>query len=276
MSNYTGELELIRELVRGSASIAWQLFMGNDLKVYTKEDGSGVTNIDLAVNEYLTSAAAAMGFRLRSEEGGNAAYGENWVVDFDEIDGTSELIKGFNRDPRISHAAPAGAFWDNEPVAGAVVFALLGAPRIMYSASKDGGAYHEQGGYCTPLQIDSSPSRGIVLVTSKKDTPAAQATIGALWDMGYTPVSEHAAVFKACAVADNSLWDVRHGPGRDLPIVGSLSKGLRLHDAAATYRIITEAGGIATPLMCIPENQPWVTANNPGVYNDLWELAAAS
>lgn len=274
MSNYRGELELVCELVRGSASIAWQLFMGNDLQVFTKEDGSKVTNIDWAVNEHLTAASTNFNIRVRSEEGGNAQYGENWVVDFDEIDGTSELIEGYSRNPRISHAAPAGAFWDNEPVAGAAAFALLGVPPIMYLASKNGGAYREQSGYRTPLWVDDTPTRGIVLVTSKKDTPAAREKIGALWDMGYTPISEHAAVFKACVVADNSLWDVRYGPGRDLPIVGYMGRPY-LHDIAATTRIILEAGGVVTN----PENkagkQVWVAANNPVVYNDLWRLATA-
>ena len=276
---YAGEFGLVTELIDESGRLAYELFYGDGFKVFIKDDGSKVTSIDLAVSDYVVSEARKRGFRVRSEEAGSTAcYGEDEALDLDPIDGTSDLVKGYARDPRRCQSAPSLGFWDTEPVIGGVVFPLLGVPPITYLARKGGGAYRKQGGRWVRLEIDTTPTRGIVFVTSKTHTPEAQRMSRTLREMGYTPVSEHGAVFKACGVADGELLRqyAYHGAsGLDLPVVGFVSRKAYLHDVAATTCIVREAGGVTTS----PENregkQRWIAANNQAVYDDLMGLAVA-
>jgi fructose-1,6-bisphosphatase/inositol monophosphatase family enzyme len=274
---YAHELSLIAELIRESGKLASQLFYSDKLEVFVKDDDSKVTNVDLAVSDYVVKTAQRRGIRVRSEEVGSTAfYGENRVLDLDSIDSTSDLIEGHQRRPRRSNAAPSLGFWDEEPVAGAVVFSLLGVPSITYLASKGGGAYREQDGRKVRLEIDTAPTRGIVFVSSKQHMPAAQAISRTLSEMGYTPVAEHGAVFKASGVSDREL--LRQYPYNGvyswgIPVVGCLTRKVYLHDIAAVTCIVREAGGIASPPLNQEGKQSWVAANNQIVYDDLMELA---
>jgi len=277
-SRYANELDLVVELIEESGKLASQLFHSDGFKVFVKDDGSKVTSIDIAVNDYVVEVARKRGIRVRSEEAGSTArYGERGVLDLDPIDGTNDLIEGYRQRPRRSLAAPSLGFWDEEPVAGAVVFPLLGVAPITYFAHKNSGAYREQGGRKVRLQIDTTPTRGIVFVTSDKNTPAAQNMSRALSQMGYTPVAEHGAVFKACGMADREiLRQYPHHAARNstLPVVGFVSRKVHLHDVAATTCIVREAGGVTTSPQNREGRQPWIAANSQAVYNDLMELAA--
>jgi fructose-1,6-bisphosphatase/inositol monophosphatase family enzyme len=276
-SRYAREFDLIVELIHGSGELSGQLFYSDGFEVFVKAGGSRVTSIDLAVSRYVVEEARKRGYRVRSEEEGSSAqYGENGVLDLDPIDSTSDLVKGYQRRPRRSNAAPSLGFWDNESVAGAVVFPLLGVAPITYTACKGGGAYREQDGRTVRLEIDTTPRHGVVFVTSK-NTPAAQKMSNELSRMGYTPVPEHGAVFKACGVADREL--LRQYPyhaARDsaLPVVGLVFLKTHLHDVAATTCIVREAGGVATTPQNRDGEQLWIAANNQAVYDDLAELVA--
>jgi fructose-1,6-bisphosphatase/inositol monophosphatase family enzyme len=276
-SQYGRELDLVVKLIRESGTLASRLFYGDGFKVHSKADGSKVTNIDFAVSSLVVKAAQKRGIGVRSEEEGSTArYGENRVLDLDPIDSTNDLVEGHQRRPRRSNAAPSLGFWDEKPVAGAVVFPLLGVSPIMYLASKGGGAYREQGGRRVRLKIDARPTRGIVFVSSKAHMPAAQAVSRTLSEMGYTPVPEHGAVFKACGVADRDLLRQYHYNGvysSGIPVVGFLARKVYLHDVAAVTCIVREAGGFATSPRNQEGKQPWVAANNRAVYNDLVRLA---
>ncbi len=275
---YIRELNLVSELVRESGELANELFNSDGFEVHIKGD-SRVTNIDLAVSDYVIAAAAKRGINVRSEEEGSTAhYGEDGVLDLDPIDSTSDLIEGYARQPRRSNAAPSLGFWNKEPVVGAVTFPLLGVPPITYLASKDGGAYREQAGRKTRLKIDTTPTHGIVFVSSKTHTPAAQAVSKMLCEMGYTPVPEHGAVFKASCVADREL--LRQYPYNGvydlgIPVVGILTRKVYLHDIAAVTCIVREAGGVATSPLNQPGRQMWIAANNQTVYDDLMSVAGS-
>ena len=278
-SRYIAELALTSELIRQSGKLARKLFYSDGFKVHTKSDGSRVTSIDLAVNDYIVATAAREGVNVRSEEEGSTArYGEDGVFDLDPIDSTSDLIEGYARRPRRSNAAPSLGFWNKEPVAGAVVFPLLGVPSITYLASKGRGAYREQRGRKVRLKIDTAPTRGVVFVSSKTHLPAVQAISGTLREMGYTPISEHGAVFKASCAADRELLrQYRHNGVYDsgIPVVGFLSRGVYLHDVAAVTCIVREAGGVTSSPLNQPGKQPWVAANNEAVYADLMRVIAS-
>jgi 3'(2'), 5'-bisphosphate nucleotidase len=276
-SHYARELELVVELIRRSGEISAQLFHSDDFEVFVKDGGSTVTSIDLAVSDYVVSAAQARGFRVCSEEAGSTAqYGEDGILYLDPIDSTSNLVRGYQQQPRRSLAAPSLGFWDNGSVAGAVVFPLLGVAPIMYSACKGGGAYREQDGRRAPLEIDTAPTRGLVFVTSK-NTPVAQKMNEKLSRMGYTPLPVHGAVFKACGVADRDLlrqYPYHAAHDSTLPVVGHVSQKVYLHDVAAATCIVREAGGVTTSPLCQEGKQPWIAANNQAVYDDLLELIA--
>jgi fructose-1,6-bisphosphatase/inositol monophosphatase family enzyme len=278
-SQFDRQLSLIAELIGESGKLASQIFYNGTLEVYIKEDGSKVTNIDLAVSNYTVNTAASKGIGVRSEEKGSTAqYGENGVLDSDPTDSTNDLIEGYKRQPRHSNAAPSLGFWDQEPVAGAVIFPLLGVAPIKYLASKGGGAYREQNGRNVRLKIDTTPTRGVVFVSSKTHTPEAQAISGILKQMGYTPIPEHGAVFKASSLADRELlkqypYNGVHALG--IPVVGFISR-VHLHDIAAVTCIIREAGGITTSPQNRAGKQPWVAANNPTVFSDLMNVVAAT
>ena len=280
-SAYASQLKILLELIEGSGKLAHELFQGDTFEVSTKSDGSRVTTIDLAVEEFFVNGARGHKLRVRSEEGGgDAKYGDNWVIDLDSNDGTTDLIKGYyERNPRRAQAAPSAGFWDNEPVAGAVIFPFLGVEPITYFAAKDGGAFRLQNGRETPLRIDKTPTRGIVFVTSKQHTSAAQATNKVLRNLGYTPVPEHGAVFKTCALVDPELlrqYPYHKAQGMKIPVVGYLSRGgVHLHDVAGVTPLVCEAGGVATPPQNVEGKQPWVAAVNQEVYDDLWKLALA-
>lgn len=280
-SRYVDQLDLMLKLIEESGRIARTLFYGKAFEVFTKADGSKVTNIDFEVSKYVVAEAAAKsGIGVRSEEEGSTArYGENNAFDLDPIDSTGDLIRGRSRQPRRSNAAPSLGYWDKEPVAGAVIFPLLGVSSVTYLASKGGGAYRLHEGCKVRLQIDPTPTRrGIVFVTSKKDTPAAVKMSTALKQMGYTPVPEHGAVFKALGVVDRELLEMypHHDAGiSSLPVVGFVSQGVYLHDVAAAMRIARESGGVATSPECRSGKQPWAVANNKTVYQDLMRVALA-
>lgn len=279
-SVYAPQLKILLELIEGSGKLAHELFQGDTFEVFTKSDGSRVTTIDLAVEEFFVNGARGHKLRVRSEEGGgDATYGENCVIDLDSMDSTSDMIEGCKRNPRRAQAAPSAGFWDNEPVAGAVTFPLLGVEPITYFAAKGGRAFRLQNGRETPLRIDTTPTRGIVFVTSKQHTSAAQATNRVLRNLGYTPVPEHGAVFKTCAMVDPGLlrqYPYHKAQGMKVPVVGYLSRGgVHLYDVAGVTPIVREAGGIVTPPQNVEGKQPWVAAVNPEVYDDLWKLALA-
>lgn len=278
-SQYLNELNLVVGLIRRSGELARELFYGKGFEVYVKDDGSKVTSIDFAVHKDVVEAAKKLGRRVRSEEAGSTAkYGENGVFDLDPIDSTSDLIKGYERRPRRSNAAPSLEFWDKEPVAGAVIFPLLGVPPITYMAAKGGGAYREQGRRKVRLKIDTTPTRGIVFVSSKVHKPEAQAISNALSRMRYTPVPEHGAVFKACGVADSELlrqYPYHAAYNLDLPIVGYVSLTTQLHDVAAVTCIVRGAGGVTTSPRNQAGKQLWIAANNPAVYADIMRVSSA-
>lgn len=260
-SKYPSELRFILELIKKSGELARGLFHSDEFKVFTKEDGTKVTSIDLAVSKHVITAATKKGIKVRSEEEGSTArYGENGVLDLDPIDSTGDLIEGYGRRPRRANAAPSLRYWNRGPVAGAATFPLLGVPAITYLASEGGGAYREQRGSQKRLEVDSTPTRGIVFVSSKTHTPAAQAMTEMLRKMRYTPVPEHGAVFKACCVVDRELSrQYPHNKVHDsgIPVVGFLSKGVYLHDIAVVTCIVREAGGFASTPLNKPGKQSW-------------------
>lgn len=271
-SQYANELDLIVGLIAESGRLSRRLFHSEDFEVFTKGN-SRVTSIDFAVHNYVTGAAQSRGIPVRSEEAGSTGrYGEDRIFDLDPIDNTRDLIEGYLRQPRRAKAAPSLGFWDKEPVAGAVIFPLLGVAPIMYFASKNGGAYRDQNGSRTLVKINTAPTRGIVFVNSKTSTSASQELNQRLRQMGYTPVPEHGAVFKACGVLDNELLkQYPHHEAGDLaiPVVGCITQKAYLHDVAATTCLIWEAGGVATAPQNHGDKQVWVAANNQSVYNDL-------
>lgn len=267
------------QLIRESGQLAGQLFNSDTgFKVFTKPDGSNVTSIDFAVHEHVISEARRYAIGVCSEEeGSTAGYGDNRVLHLDPIDSTTDIIEGYQRRPRRSNAAPSLGLWDNGLVAGAVAFPLLGGEPIVYTAENGLGAYRQVGKDKQRFRLDTAPTRGVVFVSSKQHKPQAQAVTEKLRALGFTPVAEHGAVFKACCLADKQLlerypYNKVHASG--LPVVGFVSQGLYLYDIAAADVIVRAAGGVTMQPRNHGNKQPWVAANNPVVQRLLMQVIA--
>jgi 3'-phosphoadenosine 5'-phosphosulfate (PAPS) 3'-phosphatase len=230
----------------------------------------------MAIHYHIGGAASKRSIMVRSEEAPRYAnYGANGVFDLDPIDGTSDLIQGYQRQPRRSNAASALGYWDHGPVAGAVNFPLFGGDPVIYLGSKGGGVYCEYQGQRVQQRIDPGPMRGIVLISSKTMTPDVQELAERLVTLGYLPLPDHGAVFKACALLDCGLpclYGYNEAYYSALPVVGVISRKARLHDVVATTALITEAGGVATMPQMHGDPQRWVAANNQQVYDQLMGL----
>ncbi|HYG83649.1 MAG TPA: inositol monophosphatase family protein [Verrucomicrobiae bacterium] len=270
MRSLSDELHFARGVIRNCNELIEDVFHKGKLTVITKSDGTKKTPLDDAVSEMVVGLYRHL--RVLSEEDGSTAkYGDNGIVVLDPVDGTHDLIAGQSRRPRVSLAGPSIGLWNKEPVVGVVGLPLLGGEPVIYSASKGSGAFRTVRKSQERLSLDSQPTKGTVLVTVKK-TPEAQKLINNLNAQGFTPWRVDGAVFKACAVADPELlkmYRLRGFMPPAGPVVGFVSRGVHLHDVAAAWSIVTEAGGVATMLKNAPGKQPWIAANNTRVYELL-------
>lgn len=268
--SYTRELNLARTLTRGSLKYFVPLFREKKIKVVESKGAEGdATNLGLSVSDDIVAAAGREGYRVLTEErGGSAQHGDNKIFVLDPDDGTADSLEGQFREPPRSTCACALAYWDHEPVVGAVRLPLLGIDLVTYYASKGEGAFREYGKKRERIKVDLKPEKGIVMV-SVKDNALTHTLMEKVRRAGHTPVQVDGAVFKACAVADPWLLYQYLPEVPELPVVGFCSVGLHLHDMAATTCIVREAGGVATSPLNREGKQAWAAANNSKVYRSL-------
>ncbi len=211
---YQYEQLLAEQWMDGCNRIArTQFYDDQPLAIQRKADSSPVTTVDQAISDYVVAVASTTGRPVLSEEKGSSAdYGQDKIFVIDPIDGTNDLIQGQKRQPRSSVAAPSIGFWDTKSVMGVVSFPLLEVS-ITYSACVGQGAYRKHDAGRFYLQVDNTPTSGIVLVTIKQNDPAAELVVR-LKEMGYIPLPVDGSVFKACVVADPGLLRL-YPPYRD-------------------------------------------------------------
>lgn len=260
----------------------------------TKGDGSVVTDINEKIQRDANKACAAQGDAAVGKEDSTDTHEQDaWRID--PLDGTSDFDRRRGHRPTSIAAFSAGWVTAEKPGsptahtsrAGVIELPLLERP-ASFLAIEGQGAFCAQDGEVRKLEIDTSPTRGVVLVSGR---PSAQPYIDALEKTGFATVRADGAVFKGCLLVDPSLakeylqthadslsaseqvalQGVVSGVRR---IVGSVSANTYAHDRAATSRLVLEAGG----LVCAPDGSELkfgpgalgsVFANNSTVQEEL-------
>ena len=111
-----------------------------DFSVSQKEDGSPVSEADIASNKIICEILASSGYPILSEENADdkkrLAAKRVWIID--PLDGTADFIKRIG-----DFTVMIGLVENHSPIAG-VIYQPAGD--ILYAAQKDQGAYFYQSG----------------------------------------------------------------------------------------------------------------------------------
>ncbi|MBI2673007.1 3'(2'),5'-bisphosphate nucleotidase CysQ [Candidatus Woesearchaeota archaeon] len=136
MKNFELELDVAINLAFSAGRKVMGYYKKPDLKVWIKEDGSPVTEADLAANEIIApSLRAYFSYAVLSEEekDNKSRLESRLVWCIDPIDGTKEFIKGTD-----NFAVMIGLIENKKPILGVV---YLPTSDKMYYAVKNEGAH---------------------------------------------------------------------------------------------------------------------------------------
>lgn len=235
------------ETVRGIAIEAGELIMrhrGRGPEASRKEDGSPVTEADLAANRFIVErlAALAPGVPIVSEEGDKpevrgAEY--FWLVD--PLDGTRSFLRGEGE-----FTVNIGLIERGAPVLGVIYIPAEDA--CYWGAAGEGARRRMDGGPPVPIQARRPPGEGLSVLASlshfSRETAAFLARL---------PVHETmraASSLKFCRIAEGAA---------DLyPRFGKTMEW----DSAAGHAILAAAGGRVET----PDGQP-LLYGKPGFVN---------
>lgn len=228
----------------------------NKLKVSIKSKNDFVTDVDIAVSNFLKKELYKLDSSISffSEEGSGNLSNNCWILD--PIDGTTNLIYGYN----LSSVSLA------HYVNGEVVFGMVFNPFTdeIFTAKKGKGAYF---------------NHNIKLVVSKHKIDESLIEFGAgsthkeYADENFRLVSE---IFKACVdvrrICSSALDLCYIASGR---IDGYFEKILNPWDIAAGSLILTEAGGKITDYEYNPiqfSKETSVIASNSIIHDILFDI----
>jgi histidinol-phosphatase len=197
-------------------------FGRHELRQWFKDDGSRVTQADLAVEDAIRGALTRLipGVPTLGEEtGGNDTSGDRWIID--PIDGTENFSRG----------NPVWATLIAFESAGAITVATISAPALghRWTAVRGAGAFAD--GH--PIQVSERTDRGDATFCygGLHECPTEQAIHRVL------------AAVRAfrCAWGWGNFWghvQVAQGSAE-----AALSYGVELWDVAAPSLLVKEAGG---------------------------------
>ncbi|QFY45000.1 3'(2'),5'-bisphosphate nucleotidase CysQ [Candidatus Methylospira mobilis] len=225
-------LEAVTSLVvlAGNKSLG---FYHTDFSVGIKQDGSPVTEADLAVHHSLVGGLTAMGlgYPILSEESAATAYSERmlwtryWLLD--PLDGTREFIN-HNGEFTVNVALIV----HGKPVLGVVYTPVTG---IMYFAAEGCGAFKREGqGVAVPISV-KKPADQIPAVVGSRSHKTPELT-RYLERLGAHRLNSIGSSLKFCLVAEGAA-DV-------YPRMGLTSEW----DTAAAQCIVEQAGGMVVDL----------------------------
>ena len=199
----------------------------HDLERWFKDDGSRVTEADLAVEKTVRKALADLtpGIPMLGEEtGGDGTASDHWIVD--PIDGTENFSRG----------NPVWATLIAFESAGAVTVAVISAPALhrRWAALRGAGAFADD----HKIQVSERAERrdATLCYGGLHELPTEAATRRAL----------AAARGFRCAWGWGNFWghvQVAQGSAE-----AALSHGVELWDVAAPSLLVSEAGGRWTDL----------------------------
>lgn len=216
------DLAVLIEAVRAAGEEGLRRF-GSDVRTWTKDDGSPVSEADLAANETLRAAllGARPHYGWRSEEDGAAAGTDPRTFVVDPIDGTRAYLRKETAWTVVAAIVEAG-----RPVAAAIYRPMGGA---LYTAVAGEGAARDG----RPLAISSCA--GVA--------GARVAMPGPLYrDCGF----KGAGVSRTGSVPSLALRLAKVGEGRIDAVI--TKPGAHHWDLAAADLIVREAGGTLTGL----------------------------
>jgi len=250
---YEDELAFAGQLADRADEISMSYFRGS-FQVRRKEDGTPVTEADLAVEEALRKALAERfpeDAVLGEEHGMDGAGGRTWILD--PIDGTKNFAVGIQIWGTLIALSE-----DGRPVVGVASAPAMGE---RYAARREGGA-----------SLDGEPIR----VSGERDVSRALVIWGSLdWlDPTSDPARERAyrslAGEAARTRAFGDFWShmlVARGAAQAM-----IEEKLRIWDWAAVQVLVEEAGGRVTQLDGSPLSDGGSVLTTNGALHD--ELVA--
>ncbi|MFI6149099.1 inositol monophosphatase family protein [Streptomyces sp. NPDC051109] len=215
-------LHLAREVARRASATALAYFSRPQVRHWAKDDGSLVTEADLATEEHVRRLLAelAPGEEVMGEEyGGTASDSGHWIVD--PVDGTENFRRG----------VPVWGVLVAWRSGGRVTDAAVCAPALgrSWSASRGRGAHDGEGRRLRVSAVARRSEASFCYGGAHEYTPEGMAALGAFasgfrtaWGIG----NFYAHMLVAEGAAD-----------------GALSVGTSVWDVAAPSLIVEEAGG---------------------------------
>jgi histidinol-phosphatase len=217
-------------------------FRGGDFSVWTKDDGSPVTDVDIRIDRLLTEqvAAAFGGDAVLAEESGGAKDGTDmWIID--PLDGSANFVE---RVPVYAHMIARMR-------AGAAIFAMVSAPLL----GRRWWAYRGRGAFQGAERIS---------VSSTSEVDQARIAYGGLRDYDDASAAGLVRLIRRCRRSrgfGNFLPHMLVAEGTyDLASSGT---GGQPWDVTPLALIVEEAGGRLTALGGRPwtESDPLLTSN---------------
>lgn len=250
--------ELLHAAVRDAGALAADYFRGST-KSWTKEDGTPVSDADLAVDELLKqrlqTARPDYGWLSEETEDTQDRLEDSHVWVIDPIDGTRSFLEGTE-----NWCVAAALVTEGRPLIGAVYLPLSGQ---MYSARAGGGAWLNGVRLATTSRSELAGSRMIAhkntLQPHRWESPWPEVDVGMTTSLA----------LRLCLVADGSFD-------------AALALGSKCDwDLAAGDLIVHEAGGQVSDLAgdVLRYNRPTtrqagLVASGAGLHTEIIHLAS--
>lgn len=211
---YKEYIPTVLKILEEAAKMVFNGFFSS-IEVENKDDGSPVTNVDKAVDEFLrkelSKAFPTFGFLTEESKDDLVRLNKDYIWIIDPIDGTEEFVKR-------SHE-----FTTNVALAykGEAVLGFIAVPlnNEVYYAYKDGGAYLLKEGKEEKLHVSNKTVDLIVLQSPFHDSDIERKYLEDHKDK-IKEVRKAGAAYKACLIASgkadatyrfscfNKEWDV--------------------------------------------------------------------
>lgn len=231
MSGSTAAAALEAALQAGRAVMG---VYGTDFGSQAKEDGSPLTEADLASHRIIAEMLAKTGIPVLSEEGGKEPQGlagarqEMWIVD--PLDGTADFV-GRTGEFTVMIALVR----DGRPVVGVINCPAAGEGTV-YAAESGRGAFRRAAGGAAWERIavsEASDLRTATAVVSRNHLTDRER--GMLDSLGVAGREGVGSSLKACRIAEGSA-----------DVYLTYTDKMHVWDTAASECILAEAGGIMT------------------------------
>ena len=229
MSGRVPEMDLaIGASVRAGDSV--MEVYGGEFEARTKGDGSPVTQADLKSNEIIKEMLSGSLHAILSEEDGHGKASRDesvWIVD--PLDGTSDFIDR-NGEFTVMIALVRGG----RPIVGVINCPALG---VVFAAQRGRGAFRHSGGQWERIAVTNTPELDRCrMVHSRHHFTDGEAELARR--LGIAELASVGSSLKAARVSCG-----------EAEVYLTTSSKMHEWDSAASYCIVTEAGGMMTDML---------------------------